>query len=108
MKKLFFTYVLALIAICASAVPAKPGLKRVLTLSDGTTVTALLVGDEHGHYWQGTDGKAYQMVPGTDVYQEVNVQEVIQRAQQKRAKANSRRAKRMAPRKVGDVGSITG
>ena len=49
MKKLFFTYVLALIAICASAVPAKPGLKRVLTLSDGTTVTALLVGDEHGH-----------------------------------------------------------
>ena len=94
MKKLFFTFLLAAIAICASAVPAKPGLTRQLTLTDGTTVKALLVGDEFGHYWKGADGKAYQMLAGTNTYQEVNAQTVTQRAQQKRAKANQRRAKR--------------
>lgn len=98
-----------LLTIASFAVPAKPGLTRILTLTDGTTVTAILVGDEHGHFWKGTDGKAYQMVAGTDTYQEVNSQEIIQRAQQKRAQANSRRSKRLAPRRVGEVGGgITG
>lgn len=41
------------------AVPAKPGQTKSLTLTDGTTVVATLVGDEHGHYWAGADGKAY-------------------------------------------------
>lgn len=95
-------------AVLAFAVPAKPGLTRLLTLSNGSTVMATLVGDEHGHYWQGTDGKNYQLISGTTTYQEVNSQEVIQRAQQRRAQANQRRVRRMAPQRVGDVGSITG
>ena len=37
---------LLLVAVTASAVPAKPGLTRQLTLSNGSTVTATLVGDE--------------------------------------------------------------
>ena len=98
-----------LLTIASFAMPAKPGLTRILTLTDGTTVTATLIGDEHGHFWKGADGKAYQTVAGTDTYQEVNSQEIIQRAQQKRAQANSRRSKRLAPRRVGEVGGgITG
>ena len=99
---------LFLLAVTGFAVPAKPGLKRLLTLTDGATVNAILVGDEFGHFWKGADGKAYQLEAGTDTYQEVNAQTVTKRAQQKRAKANQRRTKRLAPRKIGTVGSITG
>ena len=39
---------LLLMAVAAFAVPAKPGITRILTLADGTTVNAVLVGDEIG------------------------------------------------------------
>ena len=99
---------LLLMAVATLAVPVKPGLKRLLTLADGTTVNATLVGDEHGHFWKGADGKCYQMVAGADVYQVVDGQDIAQKAQQRRAYANNRRAKRLAPRRVGEVSGITG
>ena len=95
-------------AMMLFAVPAKPGLTRLLTLADGTTVNATLVGDEHGHFWKGADGKSYQLVPGIGNYQEVNSQDIVRKAQQRRAQANQRRTKRMAPQKIGEVGSISG
>lgn len=98
---------LLMFAVLAFAVPAKPGLTRLLTLSNGSTVMATLVGDEHGHYWLGADGKAYQSA-GNDVYQSVDLQAVKQHGAQRRAAANQRRTRRLAPRKVGEVGSITG
>ena len=73
MKKLFFTFALAVLALTASAVPAKPGLFRTLTLSDGTTVKAQLVGDEHGHYWLSADGRAYQQMDGMAYFSEVSI-----------------------------------
>ena len=51
MKKIFLTLALTVVALAVSAIPAKPGIIRTLMLSDGTTVKAQLVGDEHGHYW---------------------------------------------------------
>ena len=90
------------------AVPAKPGLKRLLTLADGSQVTAMLVGDEHGHYWMGDDGRAYQAVSGADVYQTIDKGEVAKKAQTRRSAANQRRMRRLAPRKVGSVGNYTG
>ena len=98
---------LLMFAVLAFAVPAKPGLTRLLTLSNGSTVMATLVGDEHAHYWLGADGKAYQSA-GNDVYQSVDLQAVKQHGAQRRAAANQRRTRRLAPRKVGEVGSITG
>lgn len=98
---------LLMFAVLAFAVPAKPGLTRLLTLSNGSTVMATLVGDEHGHYWLGADGKAYQSA-GNDVYQSVDLQAVKQHGAQRRAAANQRRVRRMAPQRVGNVGSITG
>ena len=98
---------LLMFAVLVFAVPAKPGLTRLLTLSNGSTVMATLVGDEHAHYWLGADGKAYQSA-GNDVYQSVDLQAVKQHGAQRRAAANQRRTRRLAPRKVGEVGSITG
>lgn len=97
-----------LVSLSANAVPAKPGLVRTLNLSDGTTVSARLVGDEFGHYWLGSDGKAYRADAATGLYQAVDAQTVMANAKVKRAKANARRTARMAPRKVGSVGNYTG
>ena len=77
---------LLLLTVAAFAVPAKPGFTRVLTLSDGTTVNATLVGDEHGHFWRGADGKSYQMVAGRNVYQEVNSQDIVKKAHLRKAR----------------------
>ena len=109
MKKLFFTFALAVLALTASAVPAKPGLFRTLTLSDGTTVKAQLVGDEHGHYWLSADGRAYQQMDGMAYFTEVNLDAVKVKAQARRSQANARRAKRLeAPRRIGEVGNYIG
>ena len=112
-KKLSLFSISCLIAlfVCvasAMAVPAKRGLTKELTLTDGTRVTATLVGDEHGHFWLAADGTAYQAVDGADVYASVDRQQVIQKANAKRAASNARRMRRMAPRRVGEVGGITG
>lgn len=93
--------------ISSFAVPAKPGLKRELPLIDGTTVSAILVGDEHAHYWTDAEGNAYQAVSG-NVYQRIDLQTVKQRAAERRSAANKQRTRRLVPRKVGEVGSITG
>lgn len=99
---------LFLIVTIVYAVPAKPGLFRVLTLQDGTTVHARLVGDEHGHYWLGDDGKAYQSVG--DTYQLVDREAIGAHASQRRQEANQRRAQRLAParRSGGAVGNYEG
>lgn len=109
MKKLIFTFALAVLALTASAVPAKPGLFRTLTLSDGTTVKAQLVGDEHGHYWLSADGRAYQQVDGMAYFSEVSIETLKVKAQARRSQANARRAKRLeAPRRIGEVGNYIG
>ena len=60
---------LAFVTMTMMAVPAKPGLWKMLKLSNGTEVRAQLVGDEHGHFWRTADGTAYAQKDGTDFYQ---------------------------------------
>ena len=108
MKKIFLTLALTVVALAVSAIPAKPGIIRTLTLSDGTTVKAQLVGDEHGHYWLAQDGRAYQQQEGTAYFSEVSLSSVTTKAQARRSQSNARRTKRLAPRRVGEVGAITG
>ena len=109
MKKLLFTMSLALIALTASAIPAKRGNWRTVTLPDGTEVKLTLVGDEHGHFWQTADGKAYLYDETTKSYQQADKQQLLQKAQTRRAQANQRRQARMkAKRKVGSYGDYTG
>ncbi len=90
------------------AVPAKPGLTRVLKLTDGTTVTARLVGDEHGHYWLAENGSAYLQKEGTDLFQLADATAIKTKAKLRRQKANSQHMKRLSPKKVGTVGNYTG
>ena len=102
---------LLLVGVAANAVPAKPGQKRLLTLDNGTTVTATLVGDEYGHYWQGDDGRTYS--DNGDTYRRVDAQMVKKNAQLRRESANHhrmQRMKRMTPiaRGIGQTGNYSG
>ena len=79
----------------ANAIPARPGQIRQLTLDDGTTVTARLVGDEFGHYWLTDDGSSYIGVGQS--YVPVNREDLQRKAQVRRDKANKRRVKQLEP-----------
>ena len=91
----------------ASAVPVKPGQWKTLRLIDGTEIMAQLRGDEFGHYWLGTDGRAYSRTAETDFYHQVDAATIAQRSKARRAQANSQRMQRL-PRRVGTVGNYTG
>ncbi len=95
-----------MVSAVALAIPAKPGLTRKIQLSDGTSITARLTGDEHAHYWLGDDGKAYILTD--DKAQQIDVEAVKTRALARRSQANARRAKRLAPQKVGEIGNYIG
>ena len=109
LKKGMLLLWMATMTLAINAVPAKPGLVRTLKLSDGTTVQARLVGDEHGHYWLSSNGKAYRSEGNTEIFRSVDIQSVKKVAETRRKEANSRRSNRLAaPKKVGNVGNYTG
>ena len=56
-NRIYFSFLLSFIAVVCLAIPAKR-IKRALTLADGTTVTATLIGDENGHWYVDDNGKA--------------------------------------------------
>jgi M6 family metalloprotease-like protein len=96
MKAKSIVFLLSLfLTTAANAVPAKPGQIRQLTLDNGTTVTARLVGDEFGHYWLADDGNAYIGVGQS--YRPVNRHELQKKIGIRRNDANSRRAKLLEP-----------
>ena len=107
-KTLLSALLMMMVALTAMAIPAKRGMSRTLTLANGSTVEATLVGDEFGHYFLGVDGKAYRLNPTTNVYEPASVQAIAQRAQMRRAQANTQRAKRLSPKRVGSFGNYTG
>src|SRR3712207_6956018 len=78
------------LATIASAVPAKKGVKRVLTLQNGQTVTAELVGDEYLHYWRTTEGN-FNWNKLTQSYELINT-EKLQVADRKSTRLNSSHA----------------
>ena len=106
-KKLVLFLSFVVMTLGMMAVPAKRGLWKNLKLADGTEVRAQLVGDEHGHYWVDNDGKTY-LENEEDVFQKVDAEVVKSKAKAHRQKANALHTKRLAPRKVGEVGSYIG
>lgn len=70
MKKLLITLSLLVMTMMVGAVPAKKGLWRTITLSDGTEVRAQLAGDEHAHFFIAEDGRCF--MPQGDTYVPTN------------------------------------
>ena len=68
MKKLLFSVLALMLASVMMAVPAKRGVWKTLTLSDGREVRAQLVGDEHAHAWRMEDGGLLKKDKGSRHY----------------------------------------
>ena len=94
MRKLFFVLSLLIVTLTISAVPAKRGVWKTLTLSNGTEVRAQLIGDEHGHYWLAEDGVAYNKAADADYYVTVEAQQITAKAKARRAKVNAQRVQK--------------
>lgn len=93
---------MALLCLCTAAMakPARRGIKKILTLADGTTVTAELRGDEFKKYWATEDGKTYTFNPENGLYQFTSANELESRARAKRNAIAQAQAKRRAKLKA--------
>lgn len=97
MKRLFTLWVVLFVVLSAMAVPAKPGVWRTISLTDGTQVKVQLVGDELMHYYQSADGTRYLYDAASatyQVYSDSQFSNSRRKAVARRAKANNRRAVR--------------
>ena len=97
MKRLFTLWVVLFVVLSATAVPAKPGVWRTISLTDGTQVKVQLVGDEFMHYYQSEDGTRYLYDAASatyQVYSDSQFSNSRRKAVARRAKANNRRAVR--------------
>ena len=107
-KRLLITMTaLMFIATTMMAVPAKPGLKKKVTLKNGTTVELSLKGDEHFSYYTDAAGKPCKLKNGELIRltrEEVAEQWTALREQRLAiGNSSSRRARR-----AGEPGTTTG
>ena len=93
MKKLLFVCLLLLGVTAAQAIPAKRGVRKTLTLKNGTQVEAMLMGDEHVHFYQTDDGRAIQQVG--EEWQFVNRDSLLRLHSQRMEGRNRVRVQRM-------------
>ena len=64
-KRLLITMTaLMFVAMTMMAVPAKPGVKKIVTLKNGSTVELTLRGDEHFSFYTDSEGQPCQVVNG--------------------------------------------
>lgn len=97
MKRWFTLWVVLFVVLSAIAVPAKPGVWRTISLTDGTQVKVQLVGDEFMHYYQSADGTRYLYDAASatyQVYSDSQFSNSRRKAVARRAKVNNRRAVR--------------
>ena len=108
MKKLLFLTLVACLTVLSSfAVPAKKGVKKVITLQDGSRVEATLVGDEHVNFYQTEDHRAIQLVDGA--YRVVNRDSLLRLHTERMTLRNKVRASRLpGARKTEYVGQKKG
>ena len=86
---------LTMLTLTATAIPARPGLWRIITLTDGTRVHAQLRGDSHLSFYEDADKNVYLRADG-DVY-ERTTREIIAETLQAKQEQEAADAPRMAP-----------
>jgi len=92
----------------ALALPAKRGQWRTLKLADGTTTTAMLVGDEWSHHYVAKDGTVYVEGATDGVFERADGANPSATAAAKRASANARRMARKATVGPATRATLTG
>lgn len=112
MKKILLSMSLLLVAVGMSAVPAKRGVWKTITLADGTAVKVELKGDEFASFWQAADGRCFAFDAATQKYQQTSLKDINGKALAKRAEwdnADKKQApEQAAPKKISFTGSKKG
>ena len=96
MRRILTILSLIVVTVAVMAMPAKRGIKRTITLPNGTEKTVTLVGDEHLHYFVDADGNAYTDQNGTYVKADLN--EMKLRGKLHRSSAQKHRTARIEKR----------
>ena len=98
MKRILTILSLVVIAVVVLAIPAKHGVKKTITLADGTQKTVTLVGDEHLHYFADANGNAYVELNGT--YVKADLSEMKKKGIHHRTAAQKHRNARIARQQI--------
>ena len=94
MRRILTILSLIVVTVAVMAMPAKRGIKRTITLPNGTEKTVTLVGDEHLHYFVDADGNAYTNKGGSFVKADIN--QLKKRGLERRKAAQRHRIARMS------------
>lgn len=93
MKRFLIILPLIVFTAVVLAMPAKRGVKKTITLADGSLKTVTLVGDEHMHYYADADGNAY--INTGDSYVKADINKLKKHGLERRKAAQRHREARM-------------
>ena len=96
MKRILTILSLIIVTVAVLAIPAKHGVKKTITLADGTQKQVTLVGDEHLHYFVDAEGNAYTDQNG--IYVKANLNEMKLRGRLHSSSAQKHRIARIEKR----------
>lgn len=108
MKNTLLSMVFVLCAMSAMAIPAKKGIWKTITLTDGTEVRAELCGDEYAHFWRAADGTAYVKQSNGERFVEADLKALYNKTTGQRQRDNARRQLRANKRMVGSASINSG
>ena len=103
-KTLTLLFALVLGCMTVNAVPAKSGVKRTVTLADGTKVELTLRGDEFYSFYQGNDGFAYRQK--NNQFERFSLEEASKEWKSRMTRANKERKSKT--RGVGESATYIG
>lgn len=107
MKKILLSLSALLLTTASFAIPARPGIWRTITLTDGTQVQAQLQGDEHLNYYEDAEGNTYtENADGT--FYAFNLNEAKERVKNRLNKMRAAAAAKHPHRAIGQYGNYTG
>lgn len=92
MKKIFLLMSLLMLATMSFAIPARPGIWKNITLSNGRVVRVQLMGDEFNKFYKSDDGLLY--VPSGSTYKQISAEELSLKATPQRQAMNELHAQR--------------
>lgn len=113
MKKYALVFIMLLVVLTSMAIPARRNTTKEVTLPNGTKVTAVLRGDENGHWWETADGICLLINDDNvaTILSDFQMATKRQSAYNKRRKANNvrtARSKRLSPIKNSYSGTKKG
>ena len=98
-RRILMTSLLAFSLLSVLAIPAKKGISKFITLTDGSTVKVCLAGDEYLHFWVDSLGNRYLPADSQGLYRLANGNDMAKgkaRVHARTESTSARRARKLA------------